>query len=62
MHLLETDDEELGPLLEQLRRSLENMHNNHAQIEDIDEAMKDAHAALDDVLFRHATTQQYAAL
>lgn len=62
MRLLETDDEELAPLLEQLRRSLENLQNNHAQVEDIDEAMKDAHAALDDVLFRHATTQQYAAL
>ena len=49
-------------MLEQLQRSLENMQGNHAQVEGIDEAIIDAQAALDDVLFRHTSAQQYAAL
>ncbi|KAH9865095.1 hypothetical protein IAQ61_009041 [Plenodomus lingam] len=57
---LETADAELTPVLAQLRRSLENMQGNHAQVEGIDEAVSHAQAALDDVLFRHATAQQYA--
>jgi hypothetical protein len=49
-------------VLEQLRRSLENMQGNHAQVDGISEAMQDAHAVLDNVLFKHASAQQYAAL
>ena len=60
--VLDAPDAELAPILEQLRRSLENMQGNHAQIEGIDEAMAHAQTALDDVLFRHASAQQYAAL
>ncbi|KAH7090300.1 CENP-Q, a CENPA-CAD centromere complex subunit-domain-containing protein [Paraphoma chrysanthemicola] len=60
--LLDTPDDELAPVLEQLRRSLENMQGNHAQVDGVDGAMRDAQAALDDVLFRHASTQQYATL
>ncbi|CAO2651038.1 Nn.00g093350.m01.CDS01 [Neocucurbitaria sp. VM-36] len=62
LSLLEAPGAELAPVLAQLRRSLENMQGNHAQVEGIDEAMKDAQAALDDVLYRHASAQQYAAL
>ncbi|KAH7075852.1 CENP-Q, a CENPA-CAD centromere complex subunit-domain-containing protein [Paraphoma chrysanthemicola] len=60
--LLDAPDDELAPVLEQLRRSLENMQGNHAQVDGIDGAMRDAQAALDDVLFRHTSTQQYATL
>nr|GFD56952.1 hypothetical protein [Tanacetum cinerariifolium] len=60
--VLDTPDAELAPILEQLRRSLENMQGNHAQVEGIDEAMAHAQTALDNVLFRHASAQQYAAL
>lgn len=60
--LLETSDSELAPVLDQIRRSLEHMQSNHTQVEGIDEAMRDARAALDDVLFRHTDAQQYAAL
>ncbi|KAF2829947.1 hypothetical protein CC86DRAFT_317329 [Ophiobolus disseminans] len=60
--LLDTPDAELAPILEQLHRSLENMQGNHAHVEGIDEAMRDAQAAVDDVLFRHASAQQYAIL
>jgi hypothetical protein len=55
-------DAELAPVLEQLQRSLENMQGNHTHIEGINGAMRDAQAALDDVLFRHASAQQYATL
>jgi hypothetical protein len=60
--LLDAPDAELASVLEQLRRSLENMQGNHAQIDGIDGAMRDAQAALDDVLFRHTRAQQYATL
>lgn len=60
--VLDEPDAELAPILEQLRRSLENMQGNHAQVEGIDEAMAHARTALDNVLFRHASAQQYAAL
>jgi hypothetical protein len=49
-------------VLEQLRRNLENMQGNHAQVEGLDEAMGNAQAALDDVLFRNASAAQYAGL
>lgn len=60
--LLDTPDAELAPVLEQLQRSLENMQGNHAHVEVINESMRDARAALDDVLFTHASAQQYATL
>jgi len=60
--MLDSPDSELAPLLEQLRRSLESMQGNHEQVVGVDEAMGNAQAALDDVLFRHASAQQYAAL
>ncbi|KAF2689192.1 hypothetical protein K458DRAFT_357757 [Lentithecium fluviatile CBS 122367] len=60
--LLDTPDPELAPLLEQLRRSLESMQGNYEQVAGIDEARRRAAAALDGVLFRHASARQYAAL
>ncbi|KAG9185745.1 hypothetical protein G6011_07076 [Alternaria panax] len=62
LSLLDTPDDDLAPVLGQLRRSLESMQGNHAQIEGLDTAMRDAQAALDDVLFRHAGAAQYAVL
>ncbi|KAF3046087.1 hypothetical protein E8E12_010964 [Didymella heteroderae] len=59
---LDAPDAELAPILEQLRRSLENMQGNHAQVEGIDNAVTRAQTALDNVLFSHASAQQYAAL
>ncbi|KAJ8117775.1 hypothetical protein OPT61_g1103 [Boeremia exigua] len=56
---LDAPDTELAPILEQLRRSLENMQGNHTQVEGIGQALTDAQTALDDVLFRHASAQQY---
>ena len=53
---------ELGDLLEQLRSSLETMQGNHAQVDGIDEAMRVAQVALDDMLFKHASARQYDAL
>jgi hypothetical protein len=53
--LLETPDDELVPVLEQLRRNLENMQGNYAQVEGLDEAMGN-------VLFRNASAAQYAGL
>jgi hypothetical protein len=38
------------------------MQGNHAHVEGLDGAMRDAQVALDDVLFRHASAQQYATL
>lgn len=58
---MDTPDPELAPFLEQLRRSLENMQGNHEQVGGMNEAMRDAQAALDEVLFKHASAQQYAA-
>lgn len=60
--LLDAPGSEFAPVLEQLRRSLENMQSNHAQIEGINEAMNDAQAALDSVLFKNTSAQQYAVL
>ncbi|KAF2036039.1 hypothetical protein EK21DRAFT_96033 [Setomelanomma holmii] len=60
--LLDEPDDELAPVLELLRRSLENMQGNHTQVDGIEGAMRDAQAASDDVLFRHASAQQYASL
>jgi hypothetical protein len=60
--LLDAPDAELAPILEQLQRSLENMQGNHAHVDGINGALREAQAALDDVLFRHASAQQYATL
>ncbi|KAL1792365.1 hypothetical protein ACET3X_008872 [Alternaria dauci] len=60
--LLDTPDNDLAPVLAQLRRSLESMQGNHTQVEGLDTATRDAQAALDHVLFKHASAVQYAAL
>jgi hypothetical protein len=62
LSLLDTPDDGLAPVLEQLRRSLENMQGNHTQVDGLDEAMGDAQAALDDILFRNASAAQHAGL
>lgn len=56
---LDSPDDELGPVLEQLRRSLKNMQSNHTQLEGLGTAIGNAQAALDDVLFQHANAAQY---
>jgi hypothetical protein len=60
--LLDAPDDDLAPVLGQLRRSLESMQSNHTQVEGLDATMRDAQAALDDMLFRHAGAAQYASL
>jgi hypothetical protein len=60
--VLEAPSAELAPILDQLRRSLENMQGNHRQVGGIDKAMTHARTALDDVLFRQTSAQQYATL
>jgi hypothetical protein len=60
--LLDTPDDELASVFEQLRRSLENLQSNHTHVDGINGAIREAHAALDNVLYRHASAQQYAAL
>jgi hypothetical protein len=49
-------------VLGQLRRSLESMQGNHTQVKGLNTTIRDAHAALDDVLFRHAGAAHYATL
>jgi hypothetical protein len=60
--LLAAPDAELAPVLEQLQRSLENMQGNHAHVDGVHSALRDTQAALDEILFRHASAQQYATL
>lgn len=60
--MFDVPDPDLATLLDQLRRNLETMQGNHAQVEGIDEAVLDARIALDDVLFKHTRAQQYDAL
>ncbi|KAF2447269.1 hypothetical protein P171DRAFT_384508 [Karstenula rhodostoma CBS 690.94] len=60
--MVDTPDSDLVPQLEQLRRSLESMQGNHEQVGGIDVGMRNAQVALDDVLFKHASAEQYAAL
>ncbi|RYN26945.1 hypothetical protein AA0113_g7365 [Alternaria arborescens] len=62
LSLLDTPNDDLAPVLGQLRRSLVSMQGNHTQVEGLDTAMRDAQAALDHVLFKHASAVQYAAL
>jgi hypothetical protein len=60
--LLDSPDDDLAPVLGQLRRSLESMQGNHTQVKGLNTTIRDAHAALDDVLFRHAGAAHYATL
>lgn len=60
--LLDTPDADLAPLLQEFRRALKTMQGNHDQVDGIDEAVQQARTALDDILFKHATAQQYDAL
>jgi hypothetical protein len=60
--MVDAPDSDLAPHLEQLRRSLESMQGNHEQVGSIDVGMRTAQVALDDVLFKHASAEQYAAL
>lgn len=60
--LIDTPESDLTPHLEQLRKSLESMQGNHEQVSGMDTGMVDAQVALDDVLWRNASAEQYAAL
>jgi hypothetical protein len=60
--MVDAPDSDLAPHVEQLRRSLESMQGNHEQVGGIDAGMRSAQVALDDVLFKHASAEQYAAL
>lgn len=57
--LFDDPDPELAPLLDQLRNHLESMQASHAQVRGIENAMKDTQVALDDVLFKYTSPQQY---
>jgi hypothetical protein len=57
--LFDDPDPELAPLLDQLRNHLESMQASHSQVQGIENAMEDAQVALDDVLFKHTSPQQY---
>ena len=59
---LDAPDAELATILNQLRRSLENMQGNHEQLDSIGLSMTDAQSALDDVLFRYSSVLQHATL
>lgn len=58
--ILDTPDADLAPLLKQLTRSLESLQGNHEQVAGIDAGLRNAQVALDDVLFKHASAEQYA--
>ena len=60
--MLDMPDLELAPPFEQLRRSIESMQGNHAQVQGIDEAVRAARVAVDDVLFKHAIAQHVDAV
>ena len=57
--LFDDPDPDLAPLLDQLRNHLESMQASHAQVRGIENAMKDTQVALDDVLFKYTSPQQY---
>ncbi|KAF2497689.1 hypothetical protein BU16DRAFT_482847 [Lophium mytilinum] len=57
--LFDDPDPDFAPLLDTLRNHLESMQGNHEQVQGIDAVMQEAQAALDDVLFTHASPQQY---
>lgn len=60
--LFDAPDDDLSPVLQQLQRSLENMQGNHTHVAGIDSAVREAQAALGDVLCRHASPRQYTAM
>ena len=60
--MMDAPDSDLVPLLEQLRRSLESMQGNHEQVAGMDVSVRNTQVALDDVLFKHASAEHYAAL
>jgi len=60
--LLNTPDPELAPLIQQLRRGLESMRDNHTQVQGVQDAVRRARVELDDVLFAHASSGQYRAV
>ena len=60
--MVDSADSELAPVLEQLRRSLENLQGNHEQMLGVSAGVTRAQTALDNVLFKHASAQEYAAL
>lgn len=55
-------DEELAPVLEQLRGHLDSMRGNMEQVEGLDDAMTGARVALDGVLRKRVTDEQYEGL
>ena len=57
--LFDDPDPEVAPLLDQLRNHLESMQANHVQVRGIENAIKDTQVALDDVLFKYTSPQQY---
>ena len=60
--MLDAPDAELAPHVEQLRRSLEDMQGNHEQVAGIEEGIREAQVALDDMLFKRASAEEYAGL
>ncbi|KAL1606690.1 hypothetical protein SLS60_004097 [Paraconiothyrium brasiliense] len=60
--MLDSPDSDLAPHLEQLERSLESMQGNHEQVGGMDVGIRNAQVALDDVLFKHASAEEYATL
>ena len=60
--MIDTPDSDLAPHVEQLGKSLESMQGNHEQVGGIDVGMGNAQVALDEMLFKHASAEQYAAL
>jgi hypothetical protein len=60
--MLDAPESELARHVEQLRRSLEDMQGNHEQVAGMEEGIRDTQVALDEVLFKHASAEQYAGL
>ncbi|KAF2712148.1 hypothetical protein K504DRAFT_464246 [Pleomassaria siparia CBS 279.74] len=62
MSRVNAPESDMAPLVEQLRRSLGQMQGNQAEVDGMDEALRHTHAVLDDMMFKHASAQQYGAL
>ena len=60
--MLDAPESELARHVEQLGRSLEDMQGNHEQVAGMEEGIRDTQVALDEVLFKHASAEQYAGL
>lgn len=60
--MMDAPDADLAPHLEQLRRSLEDMQGNHEQVAGMEVGIGEAQAALDDMVFKRASAEEYAAL